>query len=151
MAVDTSYVQSSLELNPRWSAPEVIGSGHYSTAADVYSFGVVLWELLTWQVGERARVCVGGGGLQRSSRRVQLWGGAVGAADMAGGWLTPATGGGGSPAYDEQGYSTAADVDSFGVVLWVLLTWQGGCDMSIWLLPARSALLHTLRMEINRL
>jgi serine/threonine protein kinase len=51
MAVDTSYVQSSLELNPRWSAPEVIGSGHYSTAADVYSFGVVLWELLTWQVG----------------------------------------------------------------------------------------------------
>lgn len=51
MAVDTSYVQSSLELNPRWSAPEVIGSGHYSRAADVYSFGVVLWELLTWQVG----------------------------------------------------------------------------------------------------
>lgn len=36
MALDTSYVQSSLELNPRWSAPEVIGSGHYSTAADVY-------------------------------------------------------------------------------------------------------------------
>lgn len=51
MAVDTSYVQSSLELNPRWSAPEVIKAGHYSTAADVYSFGVVLWELLTWQVG----------------------------------------------------------------------------------------------------
>jgi serine/threonine protein kinase len=56
MAVDTSYVQSSLELNPRWSAPEVIGSGHYSRAADVYSFGVVLWELLTWQVGWSGRL-----------------------------------------------------------------------------------------------
>jgi hypothetical protein len=69
MAVDTSYVQSSLELNPRWSAPEVIQAGHYSTAADVYSFGVVLWELLTWQV--RALVCVflGGGGA------VCVWGG----------------------------------------------------------------------------
>ncbi len=32
MALDASFVKSSLEINPRWQAPEVIGEGYYSTA-----------------------------------------------------------------------------------------------------------------------
>ncbi|KIY91303.1 Putative serine/threonine-protein kinase/receptor [Monoraphidium neglectum] len=49
MAVQESYVNSSLENNPRWSAPEVVAEGRFSKEADVYSFGIILWELLTWQ------------------------------------------------------------------------------------------------------
>jgi serine/threonine protein kinase len=48
MSRDDAFVKSSLENNPRWSAPEVIAEGRFSKEADVYSFGVVLWELLTW-------------------------------------------------------------------------------------------------------
>ncbi|KAI8472913.1 MAG: hypothetical protein J3K34DRAFT_502100 [Monoraphidium minutum] len=49
MSRDRAFIKSSLENNPRWSAPEVITEGRYSKEADVYSFGVVLWELLTWE------------------------------------------------------------------------------------------------------
>eukprot|EP00775_Hariotina_reticulata_P007729 gene7729-7928_t len=49
MNLGDSCVKSSLTINPRWQAPEVIADGSYSTSADVYAFGVVLWELLTWQ------------------------------------------------------------------------------------------------------
>lgn len=40
---------SSLEVNPRWNAPEVILGNNFTKAGDVFSFGVVMWELLTWQ------------------------------------------------------------------------------------------------------
>lgn len=36
MSLGTSFVKSSLEINPRWSAPEVLREGYYSPAADVY-------------------------------------------------------------------------------------------------------------------
>ena len=35
------------ELHTRWSPPEVLESGHFSTKSDIWSFGVLLTEVLT--------------------------------------------------------------------------------------------------------
>jgi serine/threonine protein kinase len=44
--LETSYYKGSTTGIPvRWSPPEVIEYGKYTTASDTWSYGVSLWEL----------------------------------------------------------------------------------------------------------
>ncbi len=40
-------LQEGEKIAVRWSAPEVLEEGHFSSASDVFSFGVVVWEIFT--------------------------------------------------------------------------------------------------------
>jgi len=43
--IDNSYYKTDGDIPIKWSAPEVIEYGKYTTKSDVYSFGVTLWEM----------------------------------------------------------------------------------------------------------
>ncbi len=42
----SEYRKEGAEIPVRWSAPEVLKNGLFSTKSDVFSFGVVMWEIL---------------------------------------------------------------------------------------------------------
>jgi len=44
-----NYYRTNDETKPvRWSSPEVLQTGLYSTKSDVWSFGIVIWEMFTF-------------------------------------------------------------------------------------------------------
>lgn len=47
--IDTNYYQASNSVFPvKWTAPEAVEKGKFSSMSDVWSFGIVLWELFTY-------------------------------------------------------------------------------------------------------
>jgi len=46
-SIESSYYVSKNNIPLKWSAPEVLEFGSYTTKADVYSFGVVVWEIFS--------------------------------------------------------------------------------------------------------
>ncbi|XP_053722801.1 ephrin type-A receptor 6-like isoform X2 [Synchiropus splendidus] len=48
---DVNYKASRGKVPIRWTAPEAIAYGKFSSASDVWSFGIVMWEVMSY--GER--------------------------------------------------------------------------------------------------
>jgi len=46
-SIENSYYKSDSNVPVKWSAPEVLESGVYTSKSDVYSFGICLWEIFT--------------------------------------------------------------------------------------------------------
>ncbi|TKS70276.1 Ephrin type-A receptor 6 [Collichthys lucidus] len=48
---DAAYTATGGKIPIRWTAPEAIAYGKFSSASDVWSFGIVMWEVMSY--GER--------------------------------------------------------------------------------------------------
>jgi serine/threonine protein kinase len=44
------YLRRSIEMNPRWAAPEVLAGRPYNTKSDIYAFGLLIWEMRNREV-----------------------------------------------------------------------------------------------------
>jgi hypothetical protein len=144
-----AFVKSSLENNPRWSAPEVVAEGRFSKARSI-CFPPHPHPQSLSRAGSAVDgpvLCAWGRGAEVRARRAPLFAppfsrgagfvcfGGLGCSSRQarrGGWWPTRAGGRRKrllpsrqpPTDANRRPPQAADVYSFGVVLWELLTWQ---------------------------